>query len=98
MPRSQSLQMECHVIDYFRVDLRDRNATRARTTEFGGRAYLQIVESRREGDAGLPRSGGWTNAMMLSAVADDAAIKIAVRRIGPTLAFERCGKRSAAAP
>jgi hypothetical protein len=27
--------------------------------------------------------------MMLSAVADDAAIKIAVRRIGPALVFER---------
>jgi hypothetical protein len=78
-----------------------------------GRAYLQIVESRREGDQvrqqviatlgryedlqasgqleRLLRSGARfaTKAMMLSAVADDAAIKIAVRRIGPALVFER---------
>ena len=78
-----------------------------------GRAYLQIVESRREGDQvrqqviatlgryeklqasgqleRLLRSGArfTAKAMMLSAVADDAAIKIAVRRIGPTLVFER---------
>ena len=78
-----------------------------------GRAYLQIVESRREGDQvrqqviatlgryedlqvsgqleRLLRSGARfaAKAMMLSAVADDAAIKIAVRRIGPTLVFER---------
>ena len=78
-----------------------------------GRAYLQIVESRREGDQvrqqviatlgryedlqgsgqleRLLRSGARfaAKAMMLSAAADDAAIKIAVRRIGPTLVFER---------
>jgi hypothetical protein len=78
-----------------------------------GRAYLQIVESRREGDQvrqqviatlgryedlqangqleRLLRSGARfaAKAMMLGAVADDAAIKIAVRRIGPTLVFER---------
>jgi Transposase DDE domain len=78
-----------------------------------GRAYLQIVESRREGDQvrqqviatlgrfgdlqasgqleRLLRSGARfaAKAMMLSAVADDAAIKIAVRRIGPALVFER---------
>ena len=38
--------------------------------------------------------------MMLSAVADDAAIKIAVRRIGPALVCwcsSGCGKRPAAA-
>jgi hypothetical protein len=70
-----------------------------------GRAYLQIVESRREGDQvrqqviatlgrfedlrasgqleRLLRSGARFAAktMMLSAAADDAAIKIAVRRI-----------------
>jgi hypothetical protein len=78
-----------------------------------GRAYLQIVESRREGDQvrqqviatlgrfedlqasgqleRLLRSGARfaAKAMMLSAVADDAAIKIAVRRIRPALVFER---------
>ena len=78
-----------------------------------GRAYLQIVESRREGDQvrqqviatlgrfedlqasgqleRLVRSGARfaAKAMMLSAAADDAAIKIAVRRIGPALVFER---------
>jgi hypothetical protein len=78
-----------------------------------GRAYLQIVESRREGDQvrqqviatlgryedlqasgqleRLLRSGARfaAKAMMLSAVADDAAIKIAVRRIGPALVFGR---------
>jgi transposase len=78
-----------------------------------GRAYLQIVESRREGDQvrqqviatlgryedlqgsgqleRLLRSGARfaAKAMMLSAAADDTAIKIAVRRIGPTLVFER---------
>src|SRR5277367_147680 len=78
-----------------------------------GRAYLQIVESRREGDQvrqqviatlgrfedlqasgqleRLLRSGARfaAKAMMLSAAADDAAIKIAVRRIGPALVFER---------
>jgi hypothetical protein len=78
-----------------------------------GRAYLQIVESRREGDQvrqqviatlgrfedlqasgqleRLLRSGARfaAKAMMLSAVADDAAIKIAVRRVGPALVFER---------
>ena len=30
-----------------------------------------------------------TKAMVLNAAADDAAIKIAVRRIGPALVFER---------
>ena len=78
-----------------------------------GRAYLQIVESRSEGDQvrqqviatlgrfedlqasgqleRLLRSGARfaAKAMMLSAAADDAAIKIAVRRIGPALVFER---------
>ena len=78
-----------------------------------GRGYLQIVESRREGDRvrqqviatlgrfedlrasgqleRLLRSGARfaAKAMMLSAAADDAAIKIAVRRIGPALVFER---------
>ena len=78
-----------------------------------GRAYLQIVESRREGDQvrqqviatlgrfedlqasgqleRLVRSGARfaAKAMMLSAATDDAAIKIAVRRIGPALVFER---------
>ena len=78
-----------------------------------GRAYLQIVESRREGDQvrqqviatlgrfedlrasgqleRLVRSGARFTAksMMLSAAANDAAIKIAVHRIGPALVFER---------
>jgi Transposase DDE domain len=79
-----------------------------------GRAYLQIVESRRDGDQvrqqviatlgrfealqtsgqleRLVRSGARfaTKAMVLNAAVDDAAaIKIAVRRIGPALAFER---------
>jgi Transposase DDE domain len=78
-----------------------------------GRAYLQIVESRREGDQvrqqviatlgrfedlrasgqleRLLRSGARfaAKAMMLSAAADDATIKIAVHRIGPALVFER---------
>jgi hypothetical protein len=78
-----------------------------------GRAYLQIVESRRDGDQvrqqviatlgrfeGLQASGQLerllrsgarfaAKAMMLSAASDDAAIKIAVRRIGPGLVFER---------
>jgi hypothetical protein len=78
-----------------------------------GRAYLQIVESRRDGDQvcqrviatlgrfeelqasgqleRLVRSGARfaTKAMVLNAAADDAAIKVAVRRIGPALVFER---------
>src|SRR6201998_1779380 len=78
-----------------------------------GRAYLQIVESRRDGDqvrqqviATLGRfdelqvsgqlerlvpSGARfaAKAMALSAASNDAAIKIAVRRIGPALVFER---------
>ena len=78
-----------------------------------GRAYLQIVESRRDGDqvrqqviatlgrfeelqasgqsARLLRSGARfaAKAMVLSAVSDEAAMKIAVRRIGPALVFER---------
>ena len=78
-----------------------------------GRAYLQIVESGRDGDQvrqqviatlgrfedlqasgqleRLVRSGARfaTKAMVLNAAADDAAIKIAVRRIGPALVFER---------
>src|SRR2546423_15574647 len=78
-----------------------------------GRAYLQIVESRREGDQvrhqviathgryeelqasgqleRLLRSGARfaSKAMVLSAVADDSATKIASRRIGPALVFER---------
>jgi hypothetical protein len=78
-----------------------------------GRAYLQIVESRREGDQvrqqviatlgrfeelqasgqleRLLRSGARfaAKAMVLSAASDDATIKIAVRRIGPALVFER---------
>ena len=78
-----------------------------------GRAYLQIVESRRDGEAvrqqviatlgrfeelqasgqleRLVRSGARfaAKAMVLSAAADEAAIKIAVRRIGPALLFER---------
>jgi len=78
-----------------------------------GRVYLQIVESRRDGDQvrqqviatlgrfdelqasgqleRLLRSGARfaAKAMVLSAANDDAAIKIAVRRIGPALVFER---------
>jgi hypothetical protein len=78
-----------------------------------GRAYLQIVESHRDGDQvrqqviatlgrfeqlqasgqleRLVRSGARfaAKAMVLSAASDDAAIKIAVRRIGPALVFER---------
>src|SRR5262245_50562999 len=78
-----------------------------------GRAYLQIVESRRDGkevrqqviatlgrfDAlqasgqleRLVRSGARfaAKAMVLSAASNDAALKIAVRRIGPALVFER---------
>src|SRR5512144_1253262 len=78
-----------------------------------GRAYLQIVESRRDGDQvrqqviatlgrfdelqasgqleRLLRSGARfaAKAMVLSAASHDAAIKIAVRRIGPALVFER---------
>src|SRR6476469_10978299 len=85
-----------------------------------GRAYLQIVESRRDGDQvrqqvvatlgrfdelqasgqleRLLRSGARfaAKAMVLSAANDDAAIKIAVRRIGPALVFDGCGKRPAA--
>ena len=78
-----------------------------------GRAYLQIVESRRDGDQvrqqvidtlgrfdelqasgqleRLVRSGARfaAKAMVLSAAGNDAALKIAVRRIGPALVFER---------
>jgi len=78
-----------------------------------GRAYLQIVESRRDGDQvrqqviatlgrfdelqasgqleRLVRSGARfaAKAMVLSAASNNAAIKIAVRRIGPALVFER---------
>ncbi len=77
------------------------------------RAYLQIVESRRDGDQvrqqviatlgrfdelqasgqleRLVRSGARfaAKAMVLSAASNNAAIKIAVRRIGPALVFER---------
>jgi Transposase DDE domain len=78
-----------------------------------GRAYLQIVESRREGDQvrqqviatlgrfdelqasgqleRLLRSGARfsAKAMVLSAFMDDSTAKIATRRIGPALVFER---------
>src|SRR5262249_18567215 len=78
-----------------------------------GRAYLQIVESRRDGEQvrqqviatlgrfeelqasgqveRLVRSGARfaAKAMVLSAASDDATIKIAVRRVGPALVFER---------
>jgi hypothetical protein len=78
-----------------------------------GRAYLQIVESRCDGDQvrqqviatlgrfdelqasgqleRLVHSGARfaAKAMVLSAASNDAAIKIAVRRIGPALVFER---------
>src|SRR5438552_5303432 len=78
-----------------------------------GRAYLQIVESRRNGGQvrlqviatlwrveelqasgqleRLLRSGARfaAKAMVLSTATDDAALKIAVRRIGPALLFER---------
>jgi len=78
-----------------------------------GRTYLQIVESRREGDQvrqqviatlgridelqasgqleRLLRSGARfaAKSLMLNAAADDTAIKVAVRRIGPALVFER---------
>jgi hypothetical protein len=82
----------------------------------GGRAYLQIVESRREGDQvrqqvvatigrmdelrgsgeleRLLRSGARfaVNAMVLSGAED--AVKVAVRRIGPALVFERLWKET----
>jgi hypothetical protein len=78
-----------------------------------GRAYLQIVESRRDGGQvrqqviatlgrfdelqasgqleRLVRSGARfaAKAMVLSAASNEAAVKIAVRRIGPALVFER---------
>ena len=77
-----------------------------------GRAYLRIVESRRDGDQvrqqviatlgrfeelqasgqleRLLRSGARfaAKAMVLSAASDEAAMTIAVRRIGPALVFE----------
>jgi hypothetical protein len=79
----------------------------------GGRAYLQIVESRRYGkqvrqqviatlgridelqSSGqldrLLRSGARfaTEAMVLDAVENETAMRVAVRRIGPALVFER---------
>jgi Transposase DDE domain len=79
----------------------------------GGRAYLQIVESRRDGDQvrqqviatlgryedlkasgqleRLLRSGARfaEKAMVLGALDDDTAARIASRRIGPALVFER---------
>src|SRR5262245_66649719 len=79
----------------------------------GGRAYLQIVASRREGDQvrqqviatlgryedlkasgqleRLLRSGARfaEQAMVLGALDDDTAVRIASRRIGPALVFER---------
>jgi hypothetical protein len=87
-----------------------------------GRAYLQIVASRREGEKirqqviatlgrydelqasgqleRLLRSGARfaAKAMVLSAVADDSAVQIASRRIGPALVFERLWKRPVAGP
>src|SRR3974390_2822141 len=78
-----------------------------------GRAYLQIVASRRTGDRvrqqviatlgryedlqasgqleRLLRSGARfaAKAMVLSAASNDTVLKIAVRRIGPALVFER---------
>jgi len=78
-----------------------------------GRTYLQIVESRRDGDVvrqqviatlgrldalsasgqleRLLRSGARfaAKAMMIEAARDAAAPKVAVRRIGPSLVFER---------
>src|SRR5215470_17442301 len=78
-----------------------------------GRAYLQIVESRRDGDqvrqqviatlgrfvelqasGQLERLVRWgarfaAKAMVLNAASDETAMKIAVRRIGPALVFER---------
>ena len=83
-----------------------------------GRPYLQIVESRRDGDRvrqqviatlgrfeelqasgqleRLLRSGARfaAKAMVLSAASDEAATKIAVRRIGPALVFERLGEET----
>jgi hypothetical protein len=78
-----------------------------------GRTYLQIVESRREGEQvrqqviatlgridelqvsgqleRLLRSGARfaAQAMVLGAVANGAAMTVAVRRLGPALVFER---------
>src|ERR1700758_2940871 len=78
-----------------------------------GRAYLQIVESRRDGDQvrqqviatlgrfeelqasgqleRLGRSGARFagKAMVVSGASEDPAVKIAGRRIGPALVFER---------
>jgi hypothetical protein len=61
-----------------------------------GRAYLQIVDGQLER---LVRSGARfaAKAMVLSAASNDAAIKIAVRRIGPALVFERLWHRKPAA-
>ena len=87
-----------------------------------GRAYLQIVESRRDGDQvrqqviatlgrfdelqasgqleRLVRSGARfaAKAMVLSAASNNAAIKIAVRRIGPALVFERLWEETGCRP
>src|SRR6516162_1437366 len=84
-----------------------------------GRACLQIVESRRDGDQvrqqviatlgrfeelqasgqleRLVRSGARfaAKAMVLSAASDEAAIKIAVNRIGPRWCSNGCGRRLA---
>jgi len=78
-----------------------------------GRSYLQIVESRRDGNQvrqqviatlgryeelqasgqleRLLQSGARfaAKAMLLAAAEDDAATKIATRRVGPALVFER---------
>jgi hypothetical protein len=95
-----------------RTSMRSRAMYFRRKTS-AGRAYLQIVESRRAGDQvrqqviatlgrfdelqasgqleRLVRSGARfaAKAMVLSAAHNDAAIKIAARRIGPALVFER---------
>jgi len=83
-----------------------------------GRTYLQIVESRRDGDQvrqqviatlgrleelqasgqleRLLRSGARfaEKALVLGAVEEDAALRVAVRRIGPGLVFERLWQES----
>src|SRR5258708_23318121 len=93
--------------------LTERGMYFRRETTSAGRAYLQIVESRRNGDQvrqqviatlgrfeelqasgqleRLLRSGARfaAKAMVLSAATDDASLKIAMRRIGPALVFER---------
>jgi hypothetical protein len=76
-----------------------RDGDQVRQQVIAMQGHFEDLRARRQLERLLRSDAGFAaKAMMLSAAADDAAIKIAVHRIGPALVSSGCGRRPVAAP